>query len=279
MNAPLYGLVLAGGRSTRMRADKAALDYHGRSQLAAAMQLLEPFVARAFVSVRADQVHDPVRAGFAQIIDREPDRGPIAGIMAAQAEHENAAWLVLACDLPFLDAPTLAALVAARDPARDATAYPSAHDGLPEPLCAIYEPASRAKLAAYVAQNGQCPRTFLAQANAKFLAAPDARVLDNINTRAEYDATVQSLKPQGTAAIQLRVQYYALLREQAGRSEESLQTHARTARDLYLELARRYPFSLASEQLRVAVNEEFADWSRSLADGDCVVFIPPVAGG
>jgi molybdopterin-guanine dinucleotide biosynthesis protein A len=279
MNAALYGLVLAGGRSTRMRADKAALDYHGRSQLAAAVQLLEPFVARAFVSVRADQVDDPVRAGFAQIIDREPDRGPIAGIMAAQAQHEDAAWLVLACDLPFLDAPTLAALVRARDPACDATAYLSAHDGLPEPLCAIYEPPSRAKLAAFVAQNGLCPRKFLAQAIAKFLAAPSARVLDNINTRAEYDATVKSLKPQGSAAIQLRVQYYALLREQAGRSEESVHTHARSARDLYLELARRYPFSLASEQLRVAVNEEFADWSRTLADGDCVVFIPPVAGG
>ena len=49
-------LVLAGGRSTRMQHDKAALDYHGRAQLAAAMHLLAPLVARAFVSVRADQV-------------------------------------------------------------------------------------------------------------------------------------------------------------------------------------------------------------------------------
>jgi len=44
-------------------------------------------------------------------------------------------------------------------------------------------------------------------------------------------------------------------------------------------LSRRYPFSLAREQLKVAVNAEFADWSATLADDDSIVFIPPVAGG
>ncbi len=77
----------------------------------------------------------------------------------------------------------------------------------------------------------------------------------------------------------VKVQYYALLREQAGRSEEALVTSARTPRELYEELKGRYPFSLAPEMLRVAVNAEFGDWSQPLADGDTVVFIPPVAGG
>ena len=56
--APLYGLVLAGGRSTRMQRDKAALAYHGRTQLEWAMDLITPFVERAFVSVRPDQQSD-----------------------------------------------------------------------------------------------------------------------------------------------------------------------------------------------------------------------------
>ena len=77
----------------------------------------------------------------------------------------------------------------------------------------------------------------------------------------------------------LTVQYYALLREQAGRSAEALVTAARTPRELYEELKARYPFSLAPEMLRVAVNEEFGDWTQGLSDGDSVVFIPPVAGG
>ncbi len=79
--------------------------------------------------------------------------------------------------------------------------------------------------------------------------------------------------------MQLRVHYYALMREQAGRSEEMLETSAATPADLYSELAARYGFTLTREQLKVAVNSEFSDWSRRLAGNDAVVFIPPVAGG
>jgi molybdopterin converting factor small subunit len=75
------------------------------------------------------------------------------------------------------------------------------------------------------------------------------------------------------------VQYYALLREQAGPRDATLSTSARTPRDLYAELAARYPFTLPAEMLRVAVNAEFGDWTQPLKAGDAVVFIPPVAGG
>jgi molybdopterin converting factor subunit 1 len=79
--------------------------------------------------------------------------------------------------------------------------------------------------------------------------------------------------------MQLKIQYYALMREQAGRSEESLETAAATPEDLYGELTARYGFTLSRAQLKVAVNSEFSDWSRRLRTGDAVVFIPPVAGG
>jgi molybdenum cofactor guanylyltransferase len=79
--------------------------------------------------------------------------------------------------------------------------------------------------------------------------------------------------------MQLRIHYYALMREQAGRSEETLETSAATPSDLYGELMGRYGFTLTREQLKVAVNSEFSDWHRRLAAGDAVVFIPPVAGG
>ena len=64
MAAPLYGLVLAGGRSSRMGRDKAALPYEGRTQLERAMALLEKHVERAYVSVRRDQSVEPLRARF-----------------------------------------------------------------------------------------------------------------------------------------------------------------------------------------------------------------------
>jgi molybdopterin converting factor subunit 1 len=79
--------------------------------------------------------------------------------------------------------------------------------------------------------------------------------------------------------MQVKLQYYALMREQAGRSEEWLETSAATPADLYGELITRYGFTLTREQLKVAVNSEFTDWSRALNAGDAVVFIPPVAGG
>jgi molybdopterin-guanine dinucleotide biosynthesis protein A len=279
--APIYGLVLAGGRSSRMQRDKAALSYHGRTQLDWAMDLIKPFVAKAFVSVRPDQTQDSVRAKYPQIVDTRENLGPIAGILSAQAAHPNVAWLVLACDLPFLDAATLKHLLWARQADRPATAYRSSHDGLPEPLCAIYEPASREAIATYVATGKQCPRKFLIQSNAHLLEEPNPRALDNVNTPEEYGSALSTFK-SGTeerVSKRIRVQYFALLREQAGRSDESLVTSARTPRDLYDELKSRYPFTLAPEMLRVAVNTEFGDWSQPLADGDAVVFIPPVAGG
>jgi molybdenum cofactor guanylyltransferase len=60
--------------------------------------------------------------------------------------------------------------------------------------------------------------------------------------------------------MHLKIHYYALMREQAGRSEESLETSAATPADLYGELTARYGFTLAREQLKVAINSEFSDW-------------------
>jgi len=277
----LLGLVLAGGRSQRMQRDKAALEYRpGESQLDAAMNLLEGRVEQAFVSLRADQREDDTRSGYRHIVDRGDLQGPLAGIAAALAAHPEAAWLVLACDLPFLDAPTLDCLIAARDRDGEATAFKSTHDGLPEPLCAIYEPRALAGINAHIAAGKNCPRKFLINAKTRLLTQPNPRALDNVNTVAEYGEAMSALNPpESIAPREIRVQYYALLREQAGRSAETLQTSARTPRELYIELRARYPFTLPPEMLRVAVNTEFGDWSQPLQPGDAVVFIPPVAGG
>ncbi len=77
----------------------------------------------------------------------------------------------------------------------------------------------------------------------------------------------------------IRLQYYALLREQAGCQSESVDTAASTPAALYAELAQRHGFRLPASQLRVAVNAAFSEWECALRDGDEVVFIPPVAGG
>jgi molybdenum cofactor guanylyltransferase len=272
----IHGLVLAGGLSSRMKRDKAALAYHGKTQLDRACELAARHVGRVYVSVRDAQAKDPARARYPLIIDTVPGEGPIVGIRSALAADPGAAWLVLACDLPFLTDGALAQLLAERDPTALATAFRSAHDGLPEPLCAIWEPAAAPALAAHQAAGGLCPRKFLMRHTARILEPRDLQALDNVNTPEEYDRARALLD---TTPMQLKIQYYALMREQAGRSEETLETHAATPGDLYLELQARYGFTLPREQLKVAVNSEFAPWSRKLAAGDAVVFIPPVAGG
>jgi molybdopterin-guanine dinucleotide biosynthesis protein A len=196
-DAPLAGLVLAGGHSRRMQRDKATLAVGDETQLARAMRLLAAHVTEAFVSVRPDQRMDPERARWPQVVDTLDGIGPAAGILAAQQKLPTHAWLVVAVDLPLLDSATLAALVAARAPGAPATAYRAAGDGLPEPLCAIWEPASHAPLAAFVTGGRSCPRKFLITHGAHLidLASPDA--LANVNTPDDYAAVLATASGGG----------------------------------------------------------------------------------
>ena len=77
----------------------------------------------------------------------------------------------------------------------------------------------------------------------------------------------------------VQVLYYAVLRERAGIPAEVVETAAADPAALYEEIAARRGLAFPRAMLRVAVNDEFVDWNRPLADGDRVVFIPPVAGG
>ena len=278
--APVKALILAGGLSSRMQRDKAALLYDGKSQLDRAFELARRHVPQVFVSVRSGQATEPTRANKPLIVDSVAGEGPIVGIRSALTADPAAAWMVIACDLPFLSDTALQQLLGERDPTQIATAFSSTHDGLPEPLCAVWEPAAAAALAEYQSDGGRCPRKFLGRYPVRILAPRDRRALDNINTPEEYaEAQAAFAPPIGAHPMQLKIQYFALMREQAGRSEETLETSAATPADLFTELNRRYGFTLTRDQLKVAVNSEFSPWSRKLAAGDAVVFLPPVAGG
>ena len=181
---PILGLILAGGRSTRMGSDKALLAFGARPQLDVCFELLGRHCAKVFVSTRRGLP----RPGFPVIEDVLENIGPIAGFIAAIEAAPASPWLVLACDLPHVDDATLAFLIAHRNPAKMATAFLSSHDGLPEPLCAIYEPGFLVVLKDFVGQGIHCPRKALIRSDIEKLALPDPRALDNINTQEEIDA-------------------------------------------------------------------------------------------
>ena len=166
-----------------MGRDKATLQYGDKPQAVAAYELLIPFCAKVFLSCRQGQT---ALNGLPVIRDVVDNIGPMGGILSAFAAHPDKAWLVLACDLPFLTEATIRHLIGQRDPSRLATAYRSAHDGKPEPLCAIYEPVVAERLRQLVARGQHCPRAALAELAVPLLELPEARALDNVNQPHEF---------------------------------------------------------------------------------------------
>ncbi len=77
----------------------------------------------------------------------------------------------------------------------------------------------------------------------------------------------------------IKIRFFAVLREQAGRSMLEVNTSAGTADELYRELQASHPLTFPASLLRVAVNERYVAMDTPLQPGDQVVFIPPVAGG
>lgn len=185
--ADLHALVLAGGQSTRMGRDKASVLVDGETLLARTMTLAQQFAAESFVSARSPDATGGPRADYPCIYDSEHGEGPMAGILAALEYAPQADWLVLACDLPRLDAATLAALTgcAAGDADSPAIAMQSERDGLPEPMCAIWRPAMHGHILARFEEGRLCARKTLILAQVRLVGAVTPGALDNMNT--EHD--------------------------------------------------------------------------------------------
>jgi molybdenum cofactor guanylyltransferase len=186
---PLHGLVLAGGRSTRMGADKAALIHpDGRTLARRCHDLLDDAgCEHVLLSLRCDQ---EIPAGFADLADlrvvRDPDGpsgGPLTGMITAMSQHPEADWLVVACDLPRLDPATLRHLIFSKRSDEMFLSYRSEFDGLPEPLCALYTPAALTLL-----RNTEfrCPRKVLIRHECRLLDPVTPRALDNANTPEDW---------------------------------------------------------------------------------------------
>ena len=137
---PLNGLILTGGYSRRMGQDKALINLEGTTLLDRTYNLLNSFIERVYVSIRSDQSNEAERAQYPLIIDQVSYSGPIAGILSAGDFNPHSGWLVVACDMPFLDRQTIEQLIEARNPETTATLFQSIDGSGVEPLCAIYEP-------------------------------------------------------------------------------------------------------------------------------------------
>ncbi len=189
----LHGLVLAGGRSTRMGTDKAALVHpDGRPLARRTMDLLSMECAKVVIALRHDQELPPMVEESAHVsIVRDPEggsEGPLAGMLSAMRSAPAADWLVLACDLPRLDLATLQHLVSSRRPDEAFLSYRSEFDGLPEPLCALYTAEALRILEQAEADGLRCPRKVLIRHQCRLLEPLVPGALDNANTPADWQS-------------------------------------------------------------------------------------------
>ncbi len=182
----IYGLVLSGGKSTRMGQDKGLIPYHGMPQREYLYGLLSTVCEKTCMSIRRDQLSD-LPTDIEVIFDDDEFKGPFNGLLSAHKHYPDVAWLVLACDMPLIDMPALKELIAARNPAKKATAFASKENHLPEPLCAIWEPIALSESIDYLRNgNGTCPRKYLINSTIELVVPRNEQVLLNANSETEY---------------------------------------------------------------------------------------------
>ncbi len=185
----ITAFVLAGGRSRRMGADKALVDWHGRPLLARALELARSVTP----SVRIVGSREKFAAHGEVVADVYTDRGPLGGIHAALLASATDLNLMLAVDMPFVEPGFLEYLVEQARAGAALVTVPSLENGW-QPLCAVYRRAfaAVAEAALQVGRNkidALFPAVALRIIEEKELRrlGLGPEMFDNLNTRAELE--------------------------------------------------------------------------------------------
>ncbi len=181
----IKGLVLAGGKSTRMGEDKGQIAYHGLAQVDYLIAEFEKLGIEPLVSCRDEQYID-----YKRITDLFEGLGPFGAIASAFQYDPNVAWLVTACDLPAVNASVFNELISARDASKTATCFYNEETEFPDPLITLWEPKSYMRLMEFLALGYSCPRKVLINSNIKMIKPSSANILKNINTPEERESFI-----------------------------------------------------------------------------------------
>jgi molybdopterin-guanine dinucleotide biosynthesis protein A len=191
-NNLLYGLVLAGGRSERMGKDKGRINWHGKEQRYYLADLLRLYCEDVYISCRREQKRS-ISSTYKTILDTYEGIGQYGALLSAMTKYPDRNWLVVACDMPFVDGDVLTHLISNRDLKMMATAQVNPVDGLPEPLAAIWEAKSRTRLLELLRDGISCPRKALIRSGTKVrLIKPlNSNTTMNVNTVQEAELARQ----------------------------------------------------------------------------------------
>lgn len=188
----LFGLVLAGGQSQRMGPgqDKSQMIYPEISLLPQRLRLLQALEScglRSYISCRPNQLTEtdtPQKI----ILDRsELVGGPGVGLLSAHLQFPQAAWLVVACDFPWLGEKQINDLISARTGKCVSVATQHAEQIL-EPLFAIWEPETLKFFFDEFQKGFKSPQRVLLLSKCTVAEVQNKNSLININTVAEVEA-------------------------------------------------------------------------------------------
>ncbi|HLG54084.1 MAG TPA: molybdenum cofactor guanylyltransferase [Vicinamibacterales bacterium] len=186
------GIVLAGGKSTRMGTSKAMLPFGPETMLQRVVRILSEVVAPIVVVAAGDQELPELPRDVIVTRDEREGRGPLEGLRAglkALPAGVDAAY-VTSCDVPLLETGFVRQMLAL---ARDYDIAVMEIDGFTHPLSAIYRRATLPDVEHLLAQDRLRP-AFLFDAvktrrvrPEEITADPNLRTLRNLNTREDYE--------------------------------------------------------------------------------------------
>ena len=188
------GIVLAGGRSSRMGTPKAWLDWHGSTLLRRTCGVVARGVGGPVVVVRAPGQELPeLPDGVRVVEDAREGQGPLQGLLAGLEAVDGELAFAASTDMPFLHPRFVAAVCAA---ARDADVAVPHLGGFRQPLAAAYRTAL-APLVAELVDDGRMKPAFLFErCETRWLDdLPHPESVRNLNAREDYDAALAEPEP------------------------------------------------------------------------------------
>jgi molybdenum cofactor guanylyltransferase len=129
----ITGIVLAGGKSSRMGQDKGLMPYRGQMLVEYPLQILKAHCCEILISSNDVQYQ---QFGYQVVADVIKDCGPMGGIYSAMKQASNPYCLVVGCDMPFLNDEVVERLIGSINDESDI--FVAAHQQNLEPLFAIY---------------------------------------------------------------------------------------------------------------------------------------------
>lgn len=190
----VYGLVICGGKSTRMGKDKGMINYNGQPQRYYLYDMLKPLCDEVFISCNSEQAKD-VLPGYNVIADAEEyfAIGPMAALMTALDKYPDASFLVVGCDYPFIRPEHLGALLEKKGETAIAAAYYTITDNAYEPLIALYKNEMRHVLQERYENENYSLRAALEHVNATKIFPEIKESITSVDTPADYKKAVDKI--------------------------------------------------------------------------------------